>query len=57
MHSAAKAISRAPYIHLSNHPIHIYIKQPLRHNTALSQSNINQKPHAHIVGILKKLLR
>ena len=31
-----------PNIHLSNHTIHIYIKQPWRHHTALSQSNINR---------------
>ena len=29
-----------PNIHISNHTIHIYIKQPWRYHTALSQSNI-----------------
>ena len=36
-----------PNIHLSNHIIHIYVKQSRRHHTALSQSNINGTVHSH----------
>ena len=39
-----------PNIQLSNHTIHIYIKQPWRHNTALPQSNINRKPFIQIIS-------
>ena len=30
--------------------IYIYIKQPWKHHTALSQSNINRKPLTHIIS-------
>ena len=46
-HSHSAPPPKHPNIHLSNHTIHIYIKQSWRHHTALSRSNINRKPLAH----------
>ena len=43
-YSATPALPKHPNIHLSNHTIHIYIKQPWRHHSAQSQSNNNRNP-------------
>ena len=41
---------KRPNIHLLNHTSHISFKQPWRHHTTLSQSNITRKPFTHIIS-------